>query len=86
MLKGSLIRKDDLTQSISLVGEEIVRIIDRLSGQADSLSSTLAKDGPAGLRKALTTLSSRMRADIADVLSRLAMGPQTSEDQTTEEP
>lgn len=80
-IKGALVRRDRLTAAIERCGEEIVRVFDRLPLASDELAAAVAKGGTHEVRLALKGLATRMRADVAKSLNRLASDtPATEED------
>jgi len=66
-------------------GAKIARIIDRLPTAADEIAAVVGRDGVHGVRVALKEMASRMRTEVANALSQLAVdAPET--DQLDDQP
>jgi len=79
-LKKRLVRVDALLDAIARVGEDIVRVIDRLPNATDDLAAAVAREGAHGLRVGLKNVAARMRQDVAQALAALAeSAPATDE-------
>lgn len=71
-----LLRADDVRDVTARVGEEIVRVLDRLPQFADEVSEASNRDGAPGARVILKDITGRLRTGIADALEALvALAP-----------
>lgn len=85
-LKKQLVRVDRLKDAISQVGEDIVRVLDRLPNATDDLAAAVTREGTHGLRVALKNLAVKMRQDVAQALAALAEdAPALDQDTSTTE-
>jgi hypothetical protein len=88
-LKGELVRISDFSDRVTVQGETLARVIDRLPDEAVALASVEAKNGsafaqalmdamrrdPQGARSFFRILARNQRGAIADAFAALAQAP-----------
>jgi hypothetical protein len=66
--RGQLMRVSKVEDTLAMIGEKIVRIIDQLPMDADDLATAVARGGVPALRLAMKDIARRQRTAIADSL------------------
>jgi hypothetical protein len=89
VLKGELVRISDFSERVTVQGETLARVIDRLPDEATALAGVEAKNGsafaqalmdtmrgdPQGARSFFRILARNQRGAIADAFAALAQAP-----------
>lgn len=71
--KKMLVRIEQLEQALDTVGGELAAMLDRLPNRADDLAAAHSQDGMQGLRIGLKKLGIQLRAQAAEILSRISV-------------